>query len=123
MYKCCLPDGSYVVMFSSNEKRFFRFNDLSGSGFDELNYTKIEYLEQPDTLQEVVEWCKENTRDLMIDNNGLVCVGQYKEFEFEFTDKRVDGLLEFIRKPKLKQITIQEANEKLAEIGFEIKND
>ena len=55
MYKCCLPDGSYVVMFSSNEKRFFRFNDLSGSGFDELNYTKIEYLEQPDTLQEVVE--------------------------------------------------------------------
>ena len=70
MYNCYYDDGSYQVMFSKDGEAFNSYSDLSGIEFKSSDFTKIEPLEQPDTLQEVVEWCRENEKEFCVSMQG-----------------------------------------------------
>lgn len=112
MVKCYYGDGSYTIKFMDEHGEINGCNDMSGLPLRQSQFTKIEPLEQPDTLQEVVDWCKEN--------QGRVEVTYDELFEVNDNGKYLvkTELLEHIRAPKLKQITPEE----LAEMGYEIVN-
>ena len=114
MYKCYSCDGSYSLLFSVDGETFNSFNDLSGGNlYYKPDFTKVEPLEQPDTLQEVVDSIR-NGESIELFSD---CSGSYNYGDFSFNNKA--ELLEHIRTPKLKQIT----PEQLAEMGYEIKDD
>ena len=93
------PDGSYSVLFE-DEQGAISYNSDGTYAFSRSTLHKTEPLEQGDTLQEVIEWCKENEQRFMVDGNDTV-----------------EAIQDEIRKPKLKEITLEEANEILKEQG------
>ena len=72
VYKCWNEDGSYALLFSDG-KLFYHTNDLKRGIWESRQFTKVEPYEPEavDTLQEVVDWCKENEKEVKVDVDGL----------------------------------------------------
>ena len=120
MYKCYSCDGSYSLLFSVDGETFNSFNDLSGGNlYYKPDFTKVEPLEKPDTLQEYVEWCWENGKEVCIGQHNFTYISDCFDSDTRQDEFKPTELLQHIRTPKLKQIT----PEQLAEMGYEIKDD
>ena len=92
-------DGSYSVLFE-DEQGNLSYESDGGYGLTRDSVIKTEPLEQGDTLQELIDWCKENDMDWSLGRG----------------DSSSD-ILNNIRTPKLDKITLEEANEILKEQG------
>ena len=76
VYKCWYEDGSYCLMFWDGEL-LNDYNDYCGNAHKLINFTKVEPYEPEavDTLQEVVDWCKENEYSLCVNPKGRIVLG------------------------------------------------
>ena len=117
VYKCWDYDGSYSLKFAG-KKFLYSFNDYSGHNREVSDFTKVEPYEPEsvDTLQEVVDWCEDNDKEIVITKNKTF---HTQEIFKEATDYNQIDILTHIRQPKLKEITPQE----LEEMGYKLKED
>ena len=104
IYKCYFDDGSYCLKFSDDGEKFYTYSDKSGSSSDKTRFVKVEPLETGDTLQEVVEWCKENGSDVIINSmvktDSRIIIGKYESVKVQKDGLSTTDLLTHIRKPK-----------------------
>ena len=69
IYKCYYGDD-YHLSFRDDGKTFYGWSDGSLTDYSEHNYSKVEPFAPVDTLQEVVDWCKENKKEVKISPNN-----------------------------------------------------
>lgn len=102
-------DGGSVHLLVNGKELFFTASEVEPIE-DEV--------EQPDTLKEVVDWCKVNDKGMCITTYGAIYIAEDFKVEGKYSKHYCKDLLTHIRAPKLKQIT----PEQLAEMGYEIVN-
>lgn len=99
IYKCYYSDVCYCLKFSDDGERFYSWSDGLLTSYDEYDFNKIEPFEPVDTLQEVVEWCKENDKGIVIYASGKT--QEFEEVEAVTDTRRTPTeLLIDIRQPK-----------------------
>ena len=109
-------DGSYSVLFE-DEQGNLSYESDGGYGIVRDSVIKTEPLEQGDTLQEVVNWCKENEQGVCIGSSENIYIGEFTTSPLDHEFNVPTQLLKHIRTPKLDKITLEEANEILKEQG------
>ena len=115
IYKCWEPDGSYCLKFSDGRFLYY-YNGYSGYKWKVSEFTKVEPYEPEavDTLQEVVDWCEENDKEIVISKNKTFHT--QKLFK-EATDYNQIDLLTHIRQEPKELTELKALAEKL---GFEL---
>jgi hypothetical protein len=122
VYKCYHYDGSFQLFFS-NEKDLYPYNDFSGAIYPISEFTKVEPYEPEavDTLQEVVDWCRENEKEVLISKTKTIYIGDNwdnnEDCEQDNFENSVSSLLTHIRKEPKELTELKALAEKL---GFEL---
>ena len=102
IYKCYYDDERCTLKFSDDGgNHLYNWGNLTGPVALGTRYSKVEPLETGDTLQEVVDWCKENGLSFGINSEGVMSIAEVNVVnKFKGTWSEVTDLLNHIRKPK-----------------------
>ena len=100
IYKCYYDDERCTLKFSDDGgNHLYNWGNLTGPVALGTRYSKVEPFETGDTLQEVVDWCKENDKGIVIYASGKT--QEFEEVEAVTDTRRTPTeLLIDIRQPK-----------------------
>lgn len=117
LVKAYLYNDTYAIRFDFGDEYLYINSDKTIS-HRKIDYIKIDALEQTDTLQEVVDWCRKNRKEFCITITGSLFTSDLfkSKTSIRYLDKK--DLLNQIRKPKRAKISL----EQLHAMGYELED-